>query len=325
MEAAFEDHDYSRKFQALRPLIVDSRGVRYDDFLKSLNPKYARLYKDIALGYAALVLSATAAAMVPPSDLALGLVISLGAALSIGFWIAYLQLFIHEGAHFNFATDPKRSDLLCNLLIAWMMGSSVQQYRIVHFQHHRALGKTDDSEFTYFSPLNLPFILKSLLGVKVIEVLSARKAVAVKARRASAGKYVGLCGVLIHAAIVAASLMSTAVWLATAWIIGVATFFPLFGALRQVLEHRDPNADPKVDYRGRDHGAYTRMFGSDVFSSLFGGAGFNRHLLHHWEPRVSYTNFPEMESYLLDTRVAPLIEMRRSTYLHTFISMFRFS
>jgi SAM-dependent methyltransferase len=29
MEAAFEDHDYSRKFQALRPLIVDSRGVRY--------------------------------------------------------------------------------------------------------------------------------------------------------------------------------------------------------------------------------------------------------------------------------------------------------
>jgi len=32
-----------------------------------------------------------------------------------------------------------------------------------------------------------------------------------------------------------------------------------------------------------------RLFGDDFFSCTFGGAGFNRHLLHHWEPQISYT------------------------------------
>ncbi|MBR1071131.1 fatty acid desaturase [Bradyrhizobium liaoningense] len=145
--------DYSRRFQELRPFLVNDEGLRYADFIKALTPNYTRLYLDIALGYFALIVTFAFVRAVPVEmDYGLLFIVFAG-AISIGFWIAYLQLFLHEGAHFNFAPDRGQSDFLCNILVAWMIGTSVQQYRITHFQHHRALGKIDDSESTYFSSL----------------------------------------------------------------------------------------------------------------------------------------------------------------------------
>jgi fatty acid desaturase len=318
--------DYSKSFQRLRPMIVDSKGIQYVDFIKTLSPRYGRLFLDIALGYAALLLTCAFVVALPADSVIPGWLGAGLGALSVGFWIAYLQLFIHEGAHFNFDPDRSRSDELCNLLIAWMIGTSVQKYRIIHFQHHRALGGVEDSEMTYFFPLNLLFIIKGLLGIRVLEVLTSRKTLQAKKEtiRDGNGEYVGLAGLAAHIVILAATYFFGSVWLSLAWIAGVGAIFPFFGALRQLLEHRDERADSRANYFETAHGAYTRMFGSDVFSSIFGGAGFNRHLLHHWEPSISYTNLPELEAYLLDTDVARLIEMRRSSYFKTFASLFRF-
>jgi fatty acid desaturase len=318
--------DYSSSFQRLRPLITNSKGTRYIDFVKTLSPRYGRLYLDIALGYAALILTAVLVVRLPANGVMPGWLAAVIGEVSVGFWIAYLQLFIHEGAHFNFSPDRSRSDMLCNLLIAWMIGTSVQKYRVVHFQHHRALGSVEDSEATYFFPLNLLFIIKGLLGIRVLEVLLSRSSLQIKKEtvRDERGEYVGLAGLAAHAVILTATYVFGSIWLSLAWTGGICAFFPLFGALRQLLEHRDERADAKANYFETDHGTYTRMFGSDVFSSVFGGAGFNRHLLHHWEPSISYTNLPELETYLLDTDVAPLIEMRRSNYFRTFIGLFRF-
>jgi fatty acid desaturase len=316
--------DYSRSFQRLRPLILNSRGVRYADFVKTLAPRYSRVFLDIGLGYAALVATCVLVVALPAHGLLPAWFAAALGALSIGFWIAYLQLFIHEGAHFNFSSDRNRSDLLCNMLIAWMIGTSVEKYRIIHFQHHRELGGTDDSEMTYFFPLNLLFIVKGLLGIRVLEVLASRKSLQEKeAGRDRRGKCVGVAGLVAHVLILAATYVFGSIWLSLAWIAGVGAIFPFFGALRQLLEHRDERARSDVSYLQTDHGAYTRMFGTGPFSSIFGGAGFNRHLLHHWEPSVSYTNLAELENYLLDTDVAKLIEMRRSSYFRTFVSLFQ--
>ena len=317
-------NDYSDSFQRLRPVITNSKGTQYVDFVKTLSPHYGRLFLDIAFGYAALLLTCVIVVVLPANGVMPGWLAAGLGALSIGFWIAYLQLFIHEGAHFNFSPDRSRSDALCNLLIAWMIGTSVQKYRIIHFQHHRALGSVEDSEMTYFFPLSLWFIIKGLLGIRVFEVLASRKTLQAKKEtiRDERGKYVGLAGLAAHIVILAATYIFGSVWLSLAWIAGVGAIFPFFGALRQLLEHRDERADAKTNYSETDHGAYTRMFGSDVFSSIFGGAGFNRHLLHHWEPAISYTNLSELEAYLLDTDVAPLIEMRRSSYFKAFTSLF---
>ena len=320
--AASIERDYSKSFHLLRPRIVDSRGVRYVDLVKTLSPRYGKVLLDIALGYASLLVTCVLVVALPARGfLSPWLAAGLG-AISIGFWIAYLQLFIHEGAHFNLSRNRDRSDLLCNLLIAWMIGSSVQKYRVVHFQHHRELGNVNDSEITYFFPLNLLFIVKGLFGIRVLEVLSSRKATQERATAQQRGKYVGLAGLFAHILILASTYFIGSIWLSLSWIIGVGAFFPLFGALRQLLEHRDDDASSAIDYFKRDHGAYTRIFGSDPFSSIFGGAGFNRHLLHHWEPSLSYTNLPALENYLLDTEAAKLIVMRRSSYFRTFTRLF---
>ena len=172
--------DYSNAFQRLRPVIANSKGTPYVDFIKTLSPHYGRLFLDIGLGYAALLLTGALVVALPANGMMPGWLAAGLGALSIGFWVAYLQLFIHEGAHFNFSPDRSRSDVLCNGLIAWMIGTSVQKYRIIHFQHHRALGSVEDSEMTYFFPLNLLFIIKGLLGIRVLEVLASRKAMRTK-------------------------------------------------------------------------------------------------------------------------------------------------
>src|SRR5436853_2420316 len=162
--------DHSRGFHRFRTQLVDSRGRRHVDFVRNLRPDYTRVYLDIALGYGCLAVSMAVCIWVSAHPVPKAAAVLVSAGL-IGYWVAYLQLFIHEGAHFNLAHDRRRSDLICDALIAWMVGTSVRKYRKVHFQHHRALGTVDDSEFSYFFPLNLMFLAKSLFAVRTIDVL----------------------------------------------------------------------------------------------------------------------------------------------------------
>src|SRR5258708_40137229 len=55
-----------------------------------------------------------------------------------------------------------------------MSGTSVKRYRVVHFQHPRALGSVDDSEISYFFPLNLMFVFNTTFGVRALKVFLAR-------------------------------------------------------------------------------------------------------------------------------------------------------
>jgi hypothetical protein len=98
--------------------------------------------------------------------------------------------------------------------------------------------------------------------------------------------------------------------------------FPLLATLRQALEHRDDKARSDIDYAKTDQGAYTRLFGDGWFARTFGGAGFNRHLLHHWEPHVSYTRLADLERFLASTPIAAVMEMRRTSYGEAFRRLF---
>ncbi|MGL4396242.1 MAG: fatty acid desaturase [Hyphomicrobium sp.] len=333
--------DYSNTFIRLRRTLVSRDGRPYLDFVRGLKPDFAKVRRDLAIGYG--MLAATVITVIGLLQFGIQPVAStLVAAALIGYWIAYIQCFLHEGAHYNLAAVRDDSDRLCNVAIGWLVGTSVQDYRVVHFQHHRALGTTDDSEFTYFFPLNLVFFVKTLLGVRVLEVLLARakfrsgstktddlKPVATATEKPAAvakpGAHVVRAGIAAHVFIVA-TLAYAGGWLAAlAWILGVAMFFPFFGALRQLLEHRDDMASSKIDYTRTNHGAYTRMFGSDPLSASFGAAGFNRHLLHHWEPQVSYTNLDSLEDFLLQTDAREIIETRRSSYAATALRLISIS
>jgi fatty acid desaturase len=316
--------DYSRDFARLRTRLIGRDGERYVLFVRGLKPKYRIVYRDIAIGYALLAVSFALAASAPALGLP-KLLAAVGGAVLIGYWVAHLQLFLHEASHYNLAPDKRASDRVCDLAISWLIGTTVATYRPVHFQHHRDLGTTTDTEFTYFFPLNLLFLFKTLFGVRTIEVLMFRRtnAKASAAPQPRNGRALAslAAGLLFHAAVVAGCFLLGWWWAALAWVLGIGLMFPFFAALRQLLEHRDETSPRGSDFKTQDHGAYTRLFSDGMFARTFGGAGFNRHLLHHWEPQVSYTNLPELEAFLEGTEVRGILAARRSTYLDAFRSL----
>jgi fatty acid desaturase len=313
--------DYSRTFAALRGKLIGHNGERYVAFVRGLKPRYAIVYRDIGVGYVLLAASFGLTVIAPTWGVPKLVAALLGACL-VGYWVAYLQLFLHEGAHYNLAETKDRSDRICDLAISWLIGTTISAYRPVHFQHHRQLGTTSDTEFTYFFPLNLLFLLKTLFGIRAVEVLLFRQANTERTAAVAAkgkGDVVWLLGgVAVHAAMVAISLYLGWWWATLAWILGMGMVFPFFGSLRQLLEHRDDAARSTIDFQTQNHGAFTRLFGDDLFSATFGGAGFNRHLLHHWEPQVSYTNLPKLEAFLQGTELKRVMDLRRTTYFETF-------
>jgi fatty acid desaturase len=124
------------------------------------------------------------------------------------------------------------------------------------------------------------------------------------------------------------AIMGLAAWtrcwsLFLGWPFGMLVVLPAVTSLRQLLEHRSFEADSAVDYSKVAHGANTRLFGSGPLASTLGGAGFNRHLLHHWDPQLSYTNFVELEAYLLETSAAPVIRGATTTYFRALVRLMR--
>jgi fatty acid desaturase len=332
-EASTND-DYSGAFSRIRPRLANSRGVQLADFTRELRPNYGRVFFDIALGFIALAIMLGGVTLLQSRGVSVFLLTPL-AAIWTGYWVAYLFLFEHEGAHWNLASDRDSSDLLCNLSIGWLVLMDVREYRKVHFQHHRALGTINDSEISYFFPVNLIFFAKGLLGIRLVERLMRYRQWQIKADenraktehrrpadRSSKGRLVPIAGALAHTLILAGLLWLGSTAAAAGWIIGMACVFPLCVTLRQALEHRNEEASSDIDYTRRDHGAYTRLFGTGWFASTFGGAGFNRHLLHHWEPQVSYTRLADLERFLAETPMITVMDSRRTSYHEAFRRLF---
>jgi fatty acid desaturase len=313
--------DYSNAFSRIREHLTDRRGVRLTDFVRGLAPNYRRVYLDILFGVGALAFGIAGAGMLQSWGVPLVLVVAL-AAIWIGYWVAYLHLFLHEGAHWGLARDRATSDRICNFCVGWLLLIDVKDYRKVHFQHHRALGTVSDSEISYFFPLNVIFLAKGLFAVRLLERWLSFRSRGAKVSRQSSGRLVPAAGAFVHALLVAGLFWLGLTAAAGGWVFGMACVFPLLATLRQALEHRDDKARSDIDYAKTDQGAYTRLFGDGWFARTFGGAGFNRHLLHHWEPHVSYTRLADLERFLASTPIAAVMEMRRTSYGEAFRRLF---
>jgi fatty acid desaturase len=322
--------DYSASFTRIRAQLVDSRGVHFDDFLGQLTPRYGRIYCDLSVGAAAVIGSVTLVCAAQSLGISPLFLVPPGAVL-IGFCLFYLMSFIHEGVHWNLAPDRTTNDLICKTLSSCMMGVHIDVWRRHHFEHHRSLGTIHDTEVTYFFPLNIIAILKSASGVRAIEALVAyvRRSGGLSRRNPRSGAlgrsgadprvWIGLfAGIASHGLIVAALWMAGWTAASVAWVLAIGAVAPVLNTIRQVLEHRSPDARSDVDYTTMDQGACTRLFGAGWLDSLFGSAGANRHLLHHWEPQVSYTRLADLERFLADTPARMIMERRRTTYLKAF-------
>jgi fatty acid desaturase len=304
-----------------RATLVDAAGLAYLAFKPTLVPRWGRVWLDIASGWMAIALCGFALVWFSGRSLAGDAALAAAGALAFGFLIAYLHLFLHEGAHFNLHPDRARNDALCNLAVSGFIGLDVRQYRPIHWDHHRFLASEQDTEITYVDPLDLLFLLKGLTGWRALQALTTRR----RAARAepvapASGRGVVVLGALANASALAAMAWSRHWVLALAWIGGMLVFFPFFGGLRQLLEHRDRRDDAPPVRR-----AAHRLFGHGAFARWFGGAGFNRHLLHHWEPQISYTRLGDLERYLRGTQAAGLLASHSTSYARAFRDLFRAS
>ncbi len=303
-------------------------GGDYLRFVTGLSPRYWRLWLDIALGYLFLAVILYMVGLLPAGTAQIAGTL-LGAAAT-GYGVAYLQLFLHEAAHYHLASHRGLNDGLCDALISWQVGTRVSRYRPIHFAHHRHLGTRADTENSYFRALGPRLILETLTGVHALRILRNRyrQLDQMPGAGGKSGPDPGpllrgglLRGGLLHIVVGAAAFAISGWPGLVAWVLGVGAFFPVFATLRQLLEHRSTAADPAADYAVTDHGALTRIFGSGPIASTFGGAGFNRHLLHHWEPQISCTRLGDLEHYLGKTCAAPVMAARRSSYLGALTSL----
>lgn len=329
MPKAFDD--YSQSFSKMRGQLVNSEGVRYSDFVRGLTPIYWRVYLDIGLRYVAWV-TIVAITCVAEANGVPPLILVPPAAILIAVLSPVVH--IHEASHWNIASDRNRNDFFCNFLMSWIIGLEIKFYRKIHFDHHRHLGTVRDTERSYFFPLNMLFILKGMTGVSAVQTLLGyvKRHDESRLPNREAGKETAAFGFALIAVLASGAIIHGSIvfgfWYfeqnaaLAAWLIGVGLLMPLVGSIRQILEHRMGDARSDTDYSRVDQGACTRMFGDSLFAKLLGASGFNRHLLHHWEPQIPYTRLPELERFLADTQMRPILDKRRTTYFTAFRQLF---
>lgn len=311
--------------------VVNQNNIPYQEYKKSLKPRFGIVWRDILLGYVAIGAAFTGIILaILYLPLIWMLLIVPAGALFMGYFLAYLNLFIHEASHYNIHADRKVNDKLANLFLCLPFGMEIQNYRMIHWEHHRLLGTPDDTEHSYFNALNLRFILESLTGIRVLRIMLFRSRQVQKPGTPQAGmskqkgRIMLLCGALLNAALLTAAFLIGLWPFAVAWALAMGVCYPFFGSIRQLLEHRDELAKATVDYSKTPHGKLSRLFRANLLSNSFGGAGFTRHMLHHWDPNISYTNLPEVEKFLLSTDACrAIIDESRTTYTRTFFKLLR--
>jgi fatty acid desaturase len=309
-----------------RAALVDRAGRSYTEFRSGLRTRWWRVWIEIGAAYLAFGLTAGAAHWATGTYPDAWLASVPAAAVMFGYWMAYLQLFIHEAAHYNIAPSRIWNDRMANALIACWVATDISKYREIHWEHHRRHGEPGDTEHSYFSALDGRFMLEILFGVRALRVLATReRAVAARQQenaRRGGGANTLVATALLHTGVVAALWFEGSWPLALSWVLGIGMFLPFFGALRQLLEHRGSDARKDVNYHEVAHGRTTRMFREGPFASTFGGAGFTRHALHHWDPQVSYTNLAELETFLADCRGESSLGEYKTTYAATALMLF---
>ncbi len=308
--------------------VIDSNGVRYQDFRKLLNPQYAIVWRDIIIGY--ILMLGTLAAfcwiekMQDYSVLVMMLLCVLFAFVT-AFWLSFIQLFIHEAAHYNIHPRKKANDLLANIFIGTILGINIEAYRRTHWKHHQRLGHSDDSEHSYFNALSMINFIKMLTGIHAFSVLlsrskaeSGQNEVSMKQQKISL-----LIGGFLNAAFLLILSIYGFYFTAAMWVLTVIVFYPFFATIRQILEHRDEKYVGKhLNFFESEHGKVSRMFKPGLLAFFLGGAGFNRHMIHHWDPQVSYTNLKQVEEYLATTaKCGEIIKNSKTTYWRTFLNL----
>jgi|APSaa5957512535_1039671.scaffolds.fasta_scaffold17016_4 fatty acid desaturase len=309
--------------------LTDRNGVNYKQIRKSFSIRYNILIFNMLLPWVLIAIMIQFFKLLSANIVASYLIL-IPATFWISFWKVAYTLHLHEAAHFNIHKNKSLNDFLSNIFLTPFVGMWVKNYRVVHWQHHEKLGFPDDTEVSYHKEINLSEIFQALTGVYLFKTfLRYFNNAGIKNGRenilsAKISFLTGIMVMLITQTVITFIIYNFAsVYAAASWVLSIFITEPFLLKIRQTLEHRSLFAKKDTDYKEVVHGAVNRIFGNDLFSSYFGGAGFNRHLLHHLDLVVSYTDFDKFESFLMNSEARSYIEENRATYLKTFKQLFK--
>ncbi len=299
--------------------VTDSSGISYTLFRNSLQPRYSAVVFDILKGYFFLLLTAGVIIFLDYHFHSFWWIIVPAGSFLIGYIAAYLALFIHEAGHFNIHPDKKMNDRLATIFLCLPFGLSLKSYRKIHWQHHVHLGTPQDAEVSYFHALTKLFVVETLTGIHLLRTMMRKEGNDVLTNeQVKQSRKMLVAGAFLHLIILTAAFLTNNWPLAIAWILGFGIFFPFFATLRQILEHRDELAHHSTDFYKQPHGKVSRLFVHTIVNSSFGSAGFTRHLIHHWDPLISYTRLKDIEAFLSKSEKTTLIiRASKTTYTST--------
>ncbi len=306
--------------------VISTEGKSYALLRKELAPVYSKVRNDMVKGYLFLLLVLFIDIILVRFGYFKTIIALPVSALVIGYILAYLHLFIHAAAHYELHTSKAKNDLISDLFLGIFFGIAIKKYRKIHWLHHTHLGTKNDSEHSYFNELNIFFLLKSITGIHTLSVILSRgKTSGQFDNQSLSSKYYSLYTIAFHLAWNLLLYFAGGWQLVFAWLAGLIIVFPVLATLRQLMEHRDVDAPGNVNFQETDHGKVSRLFGDNFIDSSFGAAGFNKHLLHHWDPSISYTRLGEVENFLKKCpETAGIIHDSKTSYLKTFIALFKF-
>jgi fatty acid desaturase len=312
--------------------LTNSDGETYSAFRSRLKTNYARVALSITSSFVLCLLLT----FVMINQLAHSILLLFGV---IPLSLIQLRLLnvTHEGAHYLLAPSRKVNDAFCNFVSGWFFVVAVDQYRITHIEHHRNLGESGDPENAHMDKLDLTWLLSAFSGIRTYKTLflrkNIRKTVINKREKVVRVSHwlVPTVGIVMH--------FSILLWIfRNGFSLGeicylTATYFitPGLGMLRNLLEHRYVEiVDPSVwnTLTGRISGvkvtqATTRTFTQSILSQLYGSMGFTRHLLHHWDPSISFQNLKSVHQFILDSEVGHLVLSTDTTFTRQFISLWK--
>ncbi len=299
--------------------VLDKNGLSYATFREKLSPAYARVGIDIGKGYFFLILITIATIYFSNYFPKFWWLIIPVGALAIGYIAAYLALFIHEAGHFNIHRDKKINDRIATLFLCLPFGLSIKSYRKIHWQHHLHLGTPKDTEISYFNALTPKFFAETFTGVHLLKTIKEKnKSSVLTAEQKKSSLIILIAGTALHLFILSLAFLNNQWMFAFSWASGFVIFFPFFATIRQILEHRDEFAKPGADFHLQDHGKVSRLFIHTILNSSFGSAGFTRHMIHHWDPHMSYTRLKDIEAFLSESeKTRAIIRSSRTTYTST--------
>ena len=300
--------------------VTDSKGTTYTIFRNSLQPRFSKVLFDIFKGYFFLLLIAGSVIFLTyffPSFWLITVIIS---SFLTGYVAAYLALFIHEAGHYNIHPQKKINDRLATIFLCLPLGLSLKSYRKIHWKHHVYLGTPRDTEVSYFNALTKMFLLETLTGIHLLRTIMRKENSSVLTKeQIQLSRLMLLAGFVLHIILITAAFLTGNWPFAIAWILGFGIFFPFFATIRQILEHRDELAHHATNFYKQHHGKVSRLFVHTLVSSSFGSAGFTRHMIHHWDPLISYTRLKDIEDFLTTCeKTASIIRSSRTTYAGVF-------